>query len=396
MTWNIAFWLLAAVAVVFAFAYWREWLYRHQPYYKKTVRNWAKKVPPPAPPQFSVALVGDTGNIETDGTDPVLNLISLWLENAGPNCHTVFLGDNIYPKGIPPEKDRHYQTAIAKLQAHLDIFRHIPGKVTFLGGNHDWNKGRKNGYDYALRQERHIKAALPAETAFLPPKSCLGPSVVTLLPGVLIVVLNTQWWVQRGIRPIGSGFECEYEDPEEFFTRLENILDQNQDKRILIVGHHPLYSNALHGGKFTLKQHLFPLTAANKKMYIPLPVFGSLYPFYRKFIGAYEDMSHPRYRRMRRRLLQIFHGHHNLIYAAGHDHNLQYFHYKANHFIVSGSGSKTTFVKKGGKATFTHEHKGFFIIDFYHDQTWLRVLEPGPENEIQEIFRHRIWGEIIA
>jgi hypothetical protein len=76
-------------------------------------------------------------------------------------------------------------------------------------------------------------------------------------------------------------------------------------------------------------------------------------------------------------LLRLLHTHHNIIYAAGHDHNLQYFPVKGNHYLVSGSGSKTAFVKKGGKEIFTHEHKGFFVVDFYSkENVWLRVLEP--------------------
>ncbi len=126
-----------------------------------------------------------------------------------------------------------------------------------------------------------------------------------------------------------------------------------------------------------MKHHLFPLTSAHKKLYIPLPFAGSLYPLFRKIFGAYEDMSHPRYRRMRKGLLSIFKRHHNLIYAAGHDHNLQYFEKGHRHYIVSGSGSKVSFVHKGGKASFTHAHRGLFRLDFLHNgETWMSVLEP--------------------
>ena len=31
------------------------------------------------------------------------------------------------------------------------------GKIFFISGNHDWNKGRRNGYEYILRQEEYLK-----------------------------------------------------------------------------------------------------------------------------------------------------------------------------------------------------------------------------------------------
>lgn len=377
--------------LLFLIAYLRERKYRHQPYYRKTVAHWAEKPAPSVPPVFSVALIGDAGNVATDGTDPVLNLLKDWTQQAGKNSWTIFLGDNVYPKGIPPLSDRKRAAAEEKINAQLEIFENYEGKVTFIGGNHDWNKGRSDGYSYILRQEQYLLSWFNYPEAFLPANSCLGPTTIELAPDLLLIVLNTQWWVQSGKKPVGSNGGCNQEKPEDFFTELASILKQNEDKRILVAAHHPLYSNALHGGKFTVKQHLFPLTAAHKKMFIPFPIVGSLYPLYRKFFGAHEDMSHPRYRKMRKKLLNILQVHQHVIYAAGHDHNLQYFNIKGNHYIISGSGSKTTFVKKGRKATFTHEHKGFFVIDFYENETWLRVLEPNQTTGSPEVFRWKIW-----
>jgi predicted phosphodiesterase len=390
MLLKILFVLFGLFSIAFAFAYWREWQHRKKPYYKKTVRSWAKKLFPTSQPVFSVALLGDTGNVAIDGTDPVLNLLQNWLKNAKENSRVVFLGDNIYPKGLPPEEDRKHEASEKKLIAQLEIFKNYKGRVTYIGGNHDWDKGRKDGYAYILRQEEYIVNYLNDKEAFLPARSCPGPVAIQLAPGILMLVLNTQWFVQKGIRPIGKGYGCEQENPEDFFKQLEKLLKENQHQRILILGHHPLYSNALHGGKFTLKQHLFPLTAANKKAFIPFPVVGSIYPLYRQLFGAHEDMSHPRYKKLRKRLLNIFSHYRNLIYAAGHDHNLQYFCLKNNHYIVSGSGSKTTFVKKGGKATFAHEHKGFFVLDYFEHETWLRVLEPDSDNAAIEMFRYKL------
>jgi hypothetical protein len=139
-----------------------------------------------------------------------------------------------------------------------------------------------------------------------------------------------------------------------------------------------MYSKAYHGGKFGLKQHLFPLTDVNKKMYVPLPLIGSIYPIYRKYIGSAEDMSHPKYKNLRRRLIDIFRKYDHLVYAAGHDHNLQYIKKHNQHYIVSGAGSKTTYVQKGRGAYFTHTHKGFFRLDYYVDgDLWLEAWEPG-------------------
>ncbi|PJJ60331.1 metallophosphoesterase [Hymenobacter chitinivorans] len=389
----VALGLVAGLALWLFYRFVLERRSRRQPYVAPAEADWARHEPTPGPLRHRLALVGDLGAVATDGQDPVLNLLQHWLGEAGPASSVVILGDNVYPTGIPALAHPGRAAAEKRLDVQLDAFRQYAGRVIFLSGNHDWNKGRPDGYQYLLRQEAYVHEHLPA-AHYLPAQGCPGPVTLQLAEGVLLVVLNTQWWVQNGPRPLGPEFGCTVSNSKEPFAQLQHILAQNRHQQIVVAGHHPLYSNAMHGGKFTTKQHLFPLTAAHKKAYVPLPVIGSLFPAYRKLIGAAEDMAHPRYRKMRRRLLRVLHQFPNIIYAAGHDHNLQYFHYRQGHYLVSGSGSKTAFVQPGGKATFTHEHKGFFTLEFYQSgEVWLRTYEPGPGADTPraaEVFRKKL------
>ncbi|MCC9167627.1 metallophosphoesterase family protein [Pontibacter harenae] len=382
------------------FSYWEERKYRRKPFYKLSDVGWRNYKPPAdAGKVYSVALLGDIGYIATDGTDPVLHMLESW-KSENPEAGTiVFLGDNLYPVGLPEEGHTHYATAVERLNLLLQKCQDYNGKSIFLSGNHDWNKGRVGGYEQMLRQENYVLDTLKNREAYLPPNGCPGPTTIQLADGLLLLIINTQWWVHRSDKPLGTGSGCGYEDIEQFFLELNKILRRNKHQRILVAAHHPLYSNALHGGKFTIKQHIFPLTAAHKRFYVPLPIFGSLYPFYRKFFGAYEDMSHKKYKRMRKRLLTIFHRYNNIIYVAGHDHNLQHFEVRGNHYVVSGSGSKTAFVKKGGRATFTLEQLGFVVIDYYDNgQLWLevRVADADDSSTVETVaFRKELKSELI-
>ncbi|WP_299821584.1 metallophosphoesterase [uncultured Pontibacter sp.] len=375
------------------FSYLQEQKYKQKPYYKLSDVVWQRFAPAPeAQLLHSVAMLGDVGAFATDGKDPVLKMLEVWQEKNPQNSTVLFLGDNLYPIGLPPEGNRHRKLAEERLQLLLAHFTDFSGKGIFLSGNHDWFKGRKGGLAQMLRQQNYILSHSKGNVDYLPANGCPGPVALQLADGLLLVVINTQWWVQRGEKPLGKEQGCPYESIDEFYVALNTLLRQNRHQRILIAAHHPLYSNALHGGKFTVKQHVFPLTAAHKRFYIPLPIFGSLYPIYRKMFGAYEDMSHRKYKKMRRRLLRIFHRYNNLIYVAGHDHNLQHFEVQQNHYLVSGSGSKTSFVKKGGKATFTLEQLGFFVLNYYDNgQVWIEARIASVEEEAGlVVFRKRL------
>ncbi|QNF35030.1 metallophosphoesterase [Adhaeribacter swui] len=391
------YWLPALLLIVLTlgiYTWYRERKLRYKPYYKVKNNTNSTESYPQVKPKHSICLVGDTGNITDPVHDPVANLINTWLNENATNGTLIFLGDNVYPIGLPPVGHKTRAIAEKRLKAQLDLVREYTGQVFFISGNHDWNKGRSNGLEYVLRQEEYITKYLNRPHCYLPSGGCPGPVVRHLSEGVMLIFINTQWWVQKGIRPIGKTYNCSTESEADFFRQLEDLLQLYPHKQIVIAAHHPLYSNAMHGGKFTLKQHVFPLTAAHKKFYVPLPLAGSIYPVYRKLYGPEEDMSNPRYRRLRKRLLRLFHQHKNIVYASGHDHNLQYFAIKNNHYLVSGSGSKTAFVQSGGRATFVHENKGFFVLDYFEpDNIWLSALEPAPANAADKYiiaFRRKI------
>ena len=310
---------------------------------------------------FEIFLIGDTGNISRHKPDAVLETLKAHIHTEQESA-IVFLGDNIYPRGLPPEGHLLRNEAEATLNAYKEALKDYHGKIVFISGNHDWNKGRRDGYDYIIRQEKYLEK-LFGKNILLPSNGCPGPAVVQINEEVCLVLINTQWWLQGGFRPIGQQFGCRVSSEEEFFEHLIKTLDDNRHKRVIVAGHAPVYSYAIHGGRYKFRHHLFPFTIYHKKAYVPLPFIGSFLPLYRKYFGAKEDVAHPRYRRLRNRLKEIFKNYPGLIYAAGHEHNLQHITKNDNHFIISGAGSKLKYVLQDGKhLRFGLKAKGFFKL----------------------------------
>lgn len=317
---------------------------------------------------FDIFLIGDTGNVHRHGLDPVLETLASHFRKEQDSA-VIFLGDNIYPRGLPPVGNILRKDAENGLIAHKNALREYHGKVLFISGNHDWNKGRPDGYNYVIRQEQYLEE-LFSEKVMFPENACPGPTEININPTFTIVLINTQWWLQPGFRPIGKDCGCGIETEEDFFKQLTTIIENNYGKRILIAGHAPVYSYAIHGGRYKLKHHLFPFTIYHKKAYVPLPLIGSLLPIYRKYFGAKEDIAHPRYRRLRKRLIEIFKTHPGIIYASGHEHNLQHISKDENHYIVSGAGSKLKYVLREGKnLKFGIKEKGFFKLRLEADRS---------------------------
>lgn len=298
-------------------------------------------------------LIGDTGAVATDGTDPVLQALQTDIQKH-PGGAVIFLGDLVYPKGMPLPDHPDRAEAEAVVQAQVDAVKNYAGKVWFLSGNHDWKKGRAGGLKYAKRLEQVISNMIGRSHICLPDKTGPGPECLELIPGFHVIFLNTQWWMQPGKRKTHRA--------EQFFEALDDMISKMSADKILICGHHPVKSHSLHGGKFRKRHHLFPLSLYGISAAPPLPGIGSLFVLYRKYLGAKEDMSSGRYAWFKEQLTEILEQYPGITYASGHEHNLQWIRRHNINHLISGAGSKTYYVKTGADTEFASNRKGFFRL----------------------------------
>jgi hypothetical protein len=357
-------------------------------YYGKQDRNWNESAPVAENELvYSLYLIGDVG-ADTSKSGLVLNRVSAHLKNeATDKSGIVFLGDNIYPWGLHKKNSEYRAQDELRLNAQLDIVTDYNGKVVFIPGNHDWNHGRSDGLKYVKRQEKYVSKYLKKDDVFLPANGCPGPTEVELAPGLLLIVLDTQWWLHQFEKSSGEKDECDVRTTQELKKAFNDMLKKYRNQNIIVVGHHPLYSNGNHGGHFKLKDHLFPITASKyKKAYIPFPVIGSIYPLYRKFIGLNQDIPHPIYRKMKKDMEDVMNGFDNVVYVSGHEHNLQYTHNKSIHHIISGSGSKANSMNFNRDLSFGAIEKGYSKICYYENgETWLEAIIVDQETKEEKI-----------
>jgi len=327
------------------------------PYYAKDELHWADDTMSGEVDQ-AIYLIGDAG--EPDFSKPAaLQILHNHLKAETDPSSVIFLGDNSYMRGLAKEDSPSRTESEANIQAQLNILQNFSGGVYFIPGNHDWDRWSKNGWESVKREEKFIEDKLQRGNTFLPDGGCPGPVEIQLGDNVVLIIIDTQWWLHQWEKPYGKKDSCDVHDENDFVIKLTEMIQENSDKQIIVAGHHPLYTNGPHGGHFRVKDHLFPLTTINKNLYLPLPGLGSIYPIYRAYISHGQDLGHPKYQLLKERLTTAFVQHDNLVYAAGHEHNLQYFNVNRNHHIVSGSGSKARYAARGRGADFTYQKQGF-------------------------------------
>lgn len=273
----------------------------------------------------------------------------------------MYLGDNIYPRGmgLPGSKDEASTKKI--LQSQFVPMRSKGAAVYFTAGNHDWDRMGVNGLEKIIAQSNFIKAQQDPLLQMVPANGCPGPVEINIGDSVTIIAFDSEWWLFQHNKK-NPASECDCNTKKEFTDKLLELFYKNRYKVILLADHHPFQSYGHHGGYFSFTDHLFPLTAINKNLYIPLPVVGSLYPLLRSTLINPEDKKHPLYRDMIKQVDDVFEQFPNLVHVSGHEHGLQFI--KADQTqVVSGAGAKNAFAKKGKHALFAEKNSGYVVAD---------------------------------
>jgi hypothetical protein len=305
---------------------------------------------PPLPPAATTAaasdvelalfLIGDAGGPDKNG-EPVLIALQADVASRATDRLMVFLGDNVYPRGMPAEVDStRRRDAERRALAQVRVAAQAGADAIFIPGNHDWDRSGIDGWSAIQRQEVFIEWAGNGRAEFIPDAACPGPVVRDRGP-LRLILLDTEWWLRESGKPEHPHSDCPADSEAELIVALSAAIAGAANRHVVVAGHHPLASGGPHGGYFTVLEHIFPLREWKSWLWVPLPVLGSAYPIARKNGITNQDLSGPRNRAMRRALDSTFAVERPLVYAAGHEHGLQVLDggSGARYLIVSGAGN---------------------------------------------------------
>lgn len=291
----------------------------------------------------SVILAGDGGGMGGE-TAKLLNEHSQILSDR---LTILFMGDNIYPAGLPPEDDKSYADALAKLNLQINTVKSSGAKVVFIPGNHDWedpNIDTPDGWQRVIRQQKVVEGAL-GDGSFLPKNGCPGPVAVSLPPAFTLIALDSEWWFYKHKKPSDSSSGCSANTESEVVDQLAKLISENpKDKKIILTMHHPLLSYGIH-----------------------------------RYNDGDQDFLAPQYVNYQKKIADTLFNHPVDLCSAGHDHSLQILgsFTGCKNTIVSGALTNTSRVKKSGMTRFSSSRLGFVRLDrFKNGKTRATALSP--------------------
>lgn len=304
----------------------------------------AHESPAPDAIETSLFLIGDAGEPDPRAERGGVPLDSLTAHMAQlpERSIAVFLGDNVYPAGIPEEGHAEFADARRRLDVQV---RAVPegARGIFVPGNHDWAFHEPYGL-YSIRRQEQLIAALARgrDIRLLPQNGCPGPVTVDI-GRLRLIALDTHWWLHDYIVR-DTATRC-INTMEAVTAELRRAVVAPGENRVVVVAaHHPLMTGGPHGG-----------------------YCGITGPF-RRFAGQSQDVISNANKRMRDSIESAFTARPPLIFAAGHEHSLQVLRggRSVRYILVSGAGAptKVSCAVRLRESRFTSQHRtGFMRVD---------------------------------
>lgn len=297
-------------------------------------------------------LVGDAGEI-SDKNSTTLDLLEQRIQKADTASTLLFLGDNIYPRGMPIKGSKTRENAEEILTKQLRITQAFKGRTLMIPGNHDWRNGVQGLKDQAAFVNAFLK-----KSSFVPVNGC-GIYEQNINDKTVLIIIDSQWYLENWDNHPAINKDCDIISRDQFFNELENLITKNQNKTTFITMHHPILSHGEHGGEFTFKRHIFPLHNN-----VPLPILGTVLNVLRRTSGVFiEDLQNKKYNGFIQRIQTLISDKENVVVLSAHDHSLQYIEHNGVRQIISGAGAKNDGARAINKRDFSYGNVGYAQVD---------------------------------
>ncbi|TDI35030.1 MAG: hypothetical protein E2P02_28545 [Acidobacteria bacterium] len=206
--------------------------------------------------RYRVILIGDAGEPVTGTAAAVrkANFNSVRDATIPGKTMIVFLGDNIYPKGLPPNgTQRAAEEDLLTRQLELAAG---DTKAVVIPGNHDWDKSGPDGLKRIEAQGDFVNGWLQSDDRiqFLPKRGCPGPVYMEVGEGearVRLVFFDSEWLVRSGANRDKQKNECRHGPVGDLERYSPHEVNETQfgeaikaalatDRHLILFGHHPI------------------------------------------------------------------------------------------------------------------------------------------------------------
>jgi len=169
-----------------------------------------------------------------------------------------------------------------------------------------------------------------------------------------MVAVNSQWWNHDYQKPNPADAICNLITIPDVIEKLDDIIQESENQNLLLVAHHPMRSLGNYGGRYSLSDNIRPT-----------PIIGSVLNAYQSNVGGPYDLSNPRLKRYKYYLYNSLYFQSNIIFASGHERNIQIHNEIDNILINSGAPYQGSHSPSDFTTLLSDNNAGYVRINYF-------------------------------
>ena len=285
---------------------------------------------------------------------PIDSQIVSAFANITAECNTdwtLLLNGDLLPSGL------NFARATDRLSELIHAVQQSgTGQIVAVPGDRDWDKNGEFGLDKIKLLEGFFRKEKADNVYFPLRKGCPGPVLFPVSEKLAILTINTQWINHPFDKPSSESAKCDLASEESLLEEIETLIDDHSDKNILIAAHHPVISNGTYGGTYPATKWLFPI-----------PGISAFFTAFHKNIGGPLDLSNKRLAPFLESLRGLLSDQFSLIYAAGHEKNIEILKDYDNILINSGTLNHGSYVADRKNTLYRSSQPGMIALRYFDD-----------------------------
>ena len=322
----------------------------------------------------SVFLLGNLGSGKTGPNETLLQAFNAHQKQlAKKDDYLLILGDNVYANKLNEGQNKQ------QLERIVSLTEAFKGETLIIPGENDWND---HGVEGLEKIEDYIEKQMGKDNHYQPENGC-PIETITVDAQTEIIIVDSQWYIEDWSKHPGFNDKCAIKTRAQFLTLLKDEARKARHKNVLLVMHHPLFSNGIYGGEMSTRAFYRP-TAENA--YVPFA--GFLWAFARTQGGiSKQDQFNPLMNDLMSEIKKMAIDLPRLFVLSAHEHSMQYIENQNIRQMISGTGSKTEYVRLGKDGKFASVQPGFAELRLYKNgASSVHYYEINPENQLEERF----------
>jgi hypothetical protein len=310
-------------------------------------------------PIHTFFVAGGLGTETPNANIELQQLLKSYLDKADKKSTLLYTGDY-----IPKNADK--STRESYIKAQIDIAKDFKGHTVFTPGHNEWSSKNTKKIEWV---EDYLKDNKIENFEVLPNNVC-PLEYVEVNETLDILYVDSNWFSINWDHVEGMNEKCtDINTKRRFNEAFEGYIKDSRGKNLLIVMHHPIFSNGKYAGNEIFLESV-----------TPLPVVGNIFHEIVDLGGfSSQRLNSLRYNYLRMVISSLVQDNDRVTIVSGHEESLQYLTSANTRQVISGSlGSRTgtklstgTISNVGGsldfEGKFTYGEKGFAVINYFED-----------------------------